>query len=226
MALLKLPRLLANLAIVNGQGQPTGAFLRLFNDAFTAIENNANQTAQNVADLAAIVAQLQATTALAQSAQQAANEAQATADASGGTGTSGSAETPNVNLVTVGSWVNGPLVNLTGVIAGDLTIPGSGPQQDDDVYIDLGGTSSAGEFRIVEVIGGVDTTVFTGTFSVYNYGAGGGFYVVNNASAAAVQAFIDARVTTGAVSYRLDARLLTGQPIISLSLYLFARRSA
>lgn len=216
---LKLPRLLANLAIVNGQGQPTNAFLRLFNDAFSLIETNANQTAQNVLDLQAAFAAIQAVSQVAQAAQQAANVAQETADqAGGGTAVSGSSSAI-INPLGA-AWVNGPQVDLTGVAAGNLTIDGTGPQQDDS----MSSTDNYyGQYRVVEIIGMVETVLFTGDYQVYL----GNPATVLNQSAAAVAAFSSARISTGAVSYRLDANRTDGGIIVSLDLllYLFVRRS-
>lgn len=153
-----------------------------------------------------------------QVAQFSANATQAEVDILSGSGSvSGSASNPAVD-VPDGTWVLGPQVDLTGVVAGDLTITGSGPQQDSDLAST--GTFN-GQFRIVEVVGGVDTVLDTFGFTV---SAGGTLGTVLYVSA--VSDFIAARATTGAVSYRIDARRATGSAsLTSLSLYIFARRA-
>lgn len=217
---LKLPRLLANLSIVNAKGQPTNPFLRLFNDAFTAIEVNANQTAQNVLDLQAAYAAIQASTTAAQAAQQSANAAQESADqAAGGMAVSGSNDM--IVVPRTSAWELGPQVDLTGVSAGNLTISGSGPRQEPGLSA---AATISGNYRIVEIVGLVETPLFIGNYTYYQGSPG----TVVNQSASSVSAFNLARPSTGAVSYRIDAnRTDGGTPVepMDLSLYLFVRRA-
>jgi len=225
----KLPTRQARLPIVDSKGLPTSDFLRFLNidligSIQTALNQNSDATAaiaQIVSDLQIVVAQLQATSTAAQSAQQAANNAQETADAAGGTATSGSASNPSIDLPTLNAWVNGPVVNLTGVVAGNLTITGSGPQQDGDVSV--AGTGANGEFRIVEIDGMTETTRFTGQMNIRTFD--GSTYTVTNLSSSEVQDFVEARTNTGAISYRIDARRTSGTAVSSLLLYIFARRT-
>lgn len=78
MAAFKLPRLKANLAIVNGKGWPTDYFLRLFNiELAQRIEQN--ETEQNE-----ILARLVAAEEAAAAAQATADEALAAAESGGG----------------------------------------------------------------------------------------------------------------------------------------------
>lgn len=225
MALFKLPRLKANLAVVNKDGKPTDFFLRLFNIDFAQrIEANENAQNQTIEDLAGIVAQLQAINESAQAAASAANEAQASADAAaGGMAVSGSASDPAVDLIGSG-WVLGPVVSLTGVAAGDLTISGSGPQQDSDVDMSGAKGGMSCNFRIVEVVGGVDTVVFTGNFQVFTL-ADGSPATVTNQSSSSVSSFVSTRTSTGAVDYRIDARGTGARDVTSLLLYIYARRA-
>ena len=85
--------------------------------------------------------------------------------AQSGTGESGAA---SLTVDVIGStWVNGPLVNLTGVAAGNLTYPGSGPAQQNDTSVNPAGPNGTynGNWRIQEIISSVETTVFTGTYA-------------------------------------------------------------
>jgi len=231
--LFKLPRIQANTAIVNNVGKALIYFTRFWDEFATAIEGQINTINQTVADIAAIVAQLQliveqlqVITGLAQVAQQTANDAQETADAAGGgTARSGSATNPSVNLFDPPTWTAGPTVSLTGVSAGNLTASGTGPIQDADVTITVinpGDTIAEIEFRLVEVVGGVDTYLQTWTATVSGTMTPA---TVSNSSAAAVAAYTAARVTTGAVDYRVDARKTTGADVNDLSLYLYVRRA-
>lgn len=226
MASLKLPRLKANLAMVNSKGQPLEYFLRFLNVEWAnRIEANEASQDETIAALQVVVDQLQALSEATQAAQQAANNAQETADgAAGGGATSGVNQDPAINLPTGGAWVNGPQVDLTGVIAGNLTITGSGPQQDDDVDLIGSGTQNVnGEFRIVEIDGG-ETTVFTGNLRASKLNDISGT-IITNLSSSDVSSFSLARANTGNISYRIDARNLGARTIFSLLLYIFVRRS-
>lgn len=227
---MPLPKLSAQSPIARpGSLQPTSGFLEFMEEtrrelirAFAELVAVNDRQDATITDLASIVSQIQATAAVAQAAQQAANNAQAAADGSGAV--SGSNTNPAVNLFADGIWIEGPQVDFTGVIAGTLTISGTGPQQDADVSI-TGPSNFAGEYRVVEIDGVTETVVFAPSpFVVSNFGEGG--CVVGNESASAVQAFSAARTSTGAISYRLDARKVSGDEVNSLLLYLFARRTA
>lgn len=217
-----LPRLKSDLAIVKpANGKPTRAFEVFVNQQIlTPLESAIQNIQQNILDLQAAFAAIQAVNEVAQAAQQAANTAQETADtAGGGTALSGS-ETGTVNPTGV-VWSLGPVVALTGVAAGDLTITGSGPQQSDTIFAE---ETVMGQFRIVEIVGGVDTAVFTGSYTVY---PGSPATVLNN-SGAAVSAFTSARASTGSVSYRMDVNKTNpGVPPspVDLDVYIFVRRS-
>lgn len=225
---LKLPILNQSIAIVDPRtGYPTPAFVRYWNvDFIGAIESSVNDLIDVQTDLSAAIEQIRDVLEIAQNAQETANNAQTDADsAGGGTARSGSASDPAVTL-PVGVWVNGPQVDLTGVAAGTLTIPGSGPLQDDDVtLVGASGDLVSFEFRIVEVILGVDEVLFTGTATAYKEKSGGGsMTTIANGSSTDISAFSSARASTGDVSYRIDARCAT-RSITSLLLYVFARRS-
>lgn len=236
----KIPRPVWTQAIVDKAGLATKAFSRRIEEAFAKLETQETSQdetlaliqqvqAQQAAQLALILANQTAT----QTAQTTANEAQATADgAGGGTAVSGSdTDTGNTVSSTV-SWVAGPLVSLTGVVAGNLTVPGSAPTSSGTTVAitNINIVSHTGEFRIVEVIGGVDGTAY-GPFAYYastlldpttpgSYPA-----EVYTPDSAAVAAINDPRVSTGAVSYRMDFRRVNGPTVNNLAGYLFARRS-
>lgn len=126
-----------------------------------------------------------------------------------GGGTSGLAqgEFSSANTLT---WTHGPVVSLTGVAAGHLTIFGSGPSQDANTGVNavsgIQGTFT-GNWRVVEVIGGVDTVVYPpggpGTYTAQRYrddqGIENVLYTNDDTSTVSI-----ARSTTGAMDYRLD----------------------
>lgn len=217
---LKLPRLKAGLAIVDSQGRPTTAFLQLFNVEFAArIEANDAATQANILAIQQVLQAAQGAQTAAQAAQQSANQAQEAADqAGGGTVTSGGAF-GTVSPVGL-TFVPGPQVDLTGVVAGTLTINGTGPQQDDTNTSPIDFT---GEFRVVEIVGMTETTVFLGTYRVY----AGSPQTVTNESITAVSGFSSMRSSTGAVSYRIDLNRNDGGPVadLTVSSYIYARRA-
>lgn len=218
---LTLPKLQIRMPITNMDGTPSVAFHRFFNVEFAgAIERN--DAAQEVVNeqLALQLAQIVTALEAAQIAVQTANAAQEAVDQAGGTGVSGSAAA-SVSLTSNGVWVSGPQVDLAGLVAGNLTITGSGPQN--DVSTDVDGSSSSGQWRVVEIEAGVDSVVFTGSFSVSKSGS---VVIVTNESSSAAASFSLARTNTGSISYRLDARKSSGSILTGLSLYLYARRSA
>lgn len=237
---IKLPQLQARIAIVDAKGQPTPAFVRYWNlDLLKPLEGTVNEIIQiqnglaqvvatqteEIARLNAALAQIQALLGLTQQAQEAANNAQQTADEALADGTvSGSATDPSVD-VNPGPWTLGPQIDLTSVLAGTLTISGSGPQQDANVALSGDDGTSSWEFRVVEVVGGIDDVVFTGSFSADLFS---GVTYITNTSASAVSSFSSARTSTGAVSYRIDARPSGGVGLRSISdllLYVYARRA-
>ena len=223
---MALPVLSAQQPIVNPDRRPSSLFLRFMEE--TRREQIRTDAAQDetVAALAAIVEQLRVILINVQVAQQAANVAQETADTAIGSGTvSGFAENPSITVPDA-SWVLGPETELTGVVAGNLTITGTGPQQDDDVSLLGSGTRSfVGEYRVVEIVGMTETVVFTGSMTASQVGVDG-TAVVSNTSAADAAALNLARSSTGTVTYRIDARKTSGATITELYLYLFVRRAA
>ena len=156
-----------------------------------------NQTNLNTSAIAAITATQSQIIALQQQLL-AIQQAQ-----SGSSGHSGAANS-TVN-VTGSAWVHGPVVNLTGVAAGNLTYPGSGPGQVNATAVNptTGVQGSfVGDWRIQEVIGASETTVFSGTYEAQRQTGDSGIEsILWNLSSTTGSV---ARTTTGAISYRLD----------------------
>lgn len=245
MALFKLPRLQERTAIVDNAGKVVRFFSRYWDEFAKAIEQQVNDIlavqaaiqqaqldilavqavqASEIARLNAVVFANQQTQAAAQAAAQAANQAQQTADDALANGTvSGSANDPSMTLAGTG-WVTGPQVDLASVLAGTLTIPGTGPQQDLDVTLSSVPGTFAGEYRIIEIDGVTETLVFTGNMSA-NQSLGEPTATVSNDSVADVAAFSDPAATTGAISYRLDARRTSGANLNDVYFYIYARRA-
>lgn len=236
---IRLPRLQQGLSIVDPKtGRPSAAFVRYWNvELLGGLERSVNavievqneiteiQTIQTseIARLNAVVFQGQTVAMQAQQAQAAANAAQQTADEALADGTvSGSATDPSVSVGLTTAWVPGPQVDLVGVVAGNLTITGTGPQQDADVAF-VSGTTFSGEFRVVEIDGMTETVL--DVFSMSAYSTGSNATVTNN-SIAAVEAFNMPLTTTGSLSYRIDVRKTSGGELSDLLLYIFARRAA
>jgi hypothetical protein len=149
----QLPRLSLSVPVA-GDLKPTTVFQRWWQTVCEAIEKQ--EEAQDT-----VLSQIQAAFV------QAGLGVVAT-DAAAGTAVSGQAA---ATLLTVDSaaWVAGPLVALAGVTAPmtHLTLTGSGPQS---------GASSGGpmdgEYRIQEIVGASEATVFTGHFSARTTVAG------------------------------------------------------
>lgn len=227
MAIFKLPRLKANLAIVSGQGKPLDYFLRFWNiDVAPLIERQEASQEETLAMIQAIQAQQSQQLELINDALELAGLALATAD--GGSPTKSGSATGTFNLSGT-SFVVATTVALTSVSAGDLTIPGTSPTASPSITAMTGGTVMNGEYQIIEVDNGVDNgTVFTGTFIVTDVTTDepNQIFSINHVSASAVAAFTDARTTTGAISYRAEVRRVSGASMTGMRFYLFARRAA
>lgn len=197
----KLPAIQQNVPVTDPEsGMMTAYFSDWLARTLQQLVDQTNQMAGVIANLQAQQAQVVAALATLQATQVATAKAQQTADTAGGTsGRSGFATaTLNVGL----GWSPGPQINLSGVSAGNLAIHGSGPSQGSTTYADAGGWT--GQWRIQEIIGAVETTVFSGTFtSVYIADPFGNvtYYLWNDTDTTNVS--IPA-TSTGSVSYRLD----------------------
>lgn len=225
MAAFKLPRLKANLAIVDGKGLPLGYFLRLFNiELAERIEQNEADQAATIIALQQLAAQQAEQLVLINQALELAGLALETAD--GGSTTKSGSNTGSFSLSGT-SAVPVTTVALAGVVAGNLTIPGTGPSQVIGTTAMTGGNYVEAEYDIVEVVGGIDTVVFTGQFNVLDVTGDEPYQIfqVNHTSSASVAAFTTARSTTGTMDYRLDVRRLTGASMTGMRFYLFVRRA-
>lgn len=215
MALGKLPRIQRGIPIVDSAGRALDYFLRLLGDAFTMIERaEASQDAT--------IARLDELTATQQQQLILINEALELAGIAIGLTGGNSGTTVVERDMTPSAWVLGPQVNLTGVVAGDLTIPGSGLFSKPGTTSFFGDTN--GEIRVVEIVGGVDAVVggpWTYVITRTDPNPAGTVYVAN---ASEIPTFTSARSTTGAVSYRIDTRMLEGD-VNNIDVKLYARRT-
>lgn len=216
MAIFKLPKLQARSPIVDKEDRPTNYFLRFLNvDYSGAIETAVNAQANQIALNEQILATQQQQLMLINEALELAGIA------IGLSGGNSGSTTTELDLIFP-TWVLGPVVNLTGVVAGNLTIPGSG-------LISKSATRSAfgdfnGELRLVEIVGGVDTIIggpWAFVASRSDPDPAGTVYISNPGE---VSSFTSARSTTGAVSYRIDARMLTSD-LNNIDVKLYARRT-
>lgn len=215
MAAFKLPRLKANLAIVSGDGKPTDFFLRLFNiDLVQRIEQQETNQDAVLAQLAEVQATQEAQLVLINEALELAGIAIGQSPGNSGSTTS---------VVTLdGTWTLGPQVDLLGVVAGDLTIPGSGLFATVSTTAEEDGTD--GELRLVEIVGGVDTIIGgPWDFAAVRFGSNPSVYFSNPSE---INALSLALTTTGAVSYRMDARVTTpSRTINNAQLKLYVNRT-
>lgn len=217
MAAFKLPRLKANLAIVSGNGKPTDFFLRLFNiDLVQRIEQQETSQNELIEQINILQEQQGAQLVLINEALELAGIA------IGLTGGNSGSTTVEVDMSVPPNWVLGPVVNLTGVVAGDLTIPGSG------LFSKSTTTSLTGErqgqLRVVEIVSGVDTVIggpWTFTVTRPDPNPASPVYIGNPAE---IPVFTSARSTTGAVSYRIDTQMLDGD-VNNIDVKLYARRT-
>lgn len=217
----KLPAVQQNVPITDPE---TGMMTAYFSDwlarTLQQLVDQANQTAGMIASVQAQQATLLAAISTLQATQAATAKAQQTADsAGGGAGRSGFAtSTLNVGL----GWSPGPRVDLSTVSAGVLAIHGSGPTQGTTTTADFG--TFNGEWRIREIVGAVETTVFTGTFtSSYFVTEFGTFYALwNNTDTTSVS--IPA-TSTGSVSYRMDLQFTQSVSAFNVVANLYVYRS-
>ena len=230
---LRLPRLDSMTRYIDDQGRTTLDLQRFWQEVVEALEGQEAAQDQILADLATVQANQAAQLALLQQTVIDVQIAQATANAAGGGGVSGSDTDTNITVSSTVTWTPGPQVSLAGVVANNITIVGSGPQQDSDVTMFISNVTQyvmTGEYRLVEVIGGVDGA----TFGPWNFEVSypeapptTGTYPgsVINTDSPSVASFSSARSSTGTVEYRLDFRRISGPTVQNLRGYLFARRS-
>ncbi len=206
----------------------TGLMSAYFSDWLTRVlaqlvaqvNTNSNLIAQVQAQQATLLAAI----TQIQAVQAATAQAQATADAAGGGGGQSGFATVTLDVGS-GGWSAGPQVDLAGVIAGNLTLAGTAPVQGASTYLDTLGDWT-GQWRIREIVGAVETTVFSGVFSV-----GGSndpdsgtisYYLYNGTDTTSVSI---PQTSVGAVSYRMD--LILDNPVSALNVVanLYVRRA-
>lgn len=199
----------------------TGTMTSYFSDWLTrTLSAIITQTNSNTSIIATLQAQQKQILAQQQQIIAANNAAN---NASGGT--AGNAQ-GNFSSLTTSVWTNGPTVSLTGVAAGNLTIFGSGPTQDNSTGVNaISGVLGdfTGDWRIVEIVGAVETVVFSGFWHGERDRDDAGieniFYNTTDTSTVSIPA-----TSTGAVDYRLDFRSPSCD-ITSALLYLAVVRS-
>lgn len=223
----KLPAIQQGVPIVDpATGMMTAYFSDWLNRVLVQVTTQINSINTVVTSLQAQQAQLVAQGQATNTAAQQAAAAQATADAGTPTGAkSGMATADPVNASGSG-WVNGPQVDLTGVAAGNLTIPSSGPNQTNNTGINaLSGILGqfTGNWRIQEIVGFVETTVFSGTYNAErdrdDQGIENILYNLTDTNTPVIPL-----TSTGAVSYRLDINA-PGFDLTAVQLYLYVRRA-
>lgn len=214
--------------IVNpDDGKPTQQYILWSNNQLEVLRGAIIILQNQVTNLQNVQASLVAAQAQATAASVAAAQAQATAD--GGSGGGGATSGQAQGTINVGAaWSTAAVVSLSGVVAGNLTIAGSGPQQTTATTISAY-TTIAGAWRVVEVIGGVDTVVYSGTFQATRTQEptdfGGSFditFLFNDNDTSQVSI---ARSTTGTMDYRLDLMGAGGFTITSVLGFLYVRRA-
>ncbi len=195
MAVLIPPEVQQGVPIVNMQDGSASAYFSLW--LAMVLAGLVDQTNLNTSAIAAIQANQASIIAL--QAQVVSIQQNQT-----GSGQSGSASLLGgaVGL----TWTNGPVVSLTGVAAGNLTFPGSGPTQGDSTVVNPGGGqgSFVGAWRIQEIILAVETTVFTGTYVAQRLRDDGALPFASVLYNTSNTSTVVPRITTGAMDYRLD----------------------
>lgn len=223
----KPPPLIPQSAIVDPKsGVPTQFFLDWINEFASRLAVAINALNTSTDALTAAIASSVSQQAANVTQSQAVAQAQAAADsAGGGPEQSGDALLIAFNVPAGGAWVAGPLVNLAGVVAGNVSCINSGPSQISTTSCSLRGQFTA-FYRIVEVVLGVDTVIFTGQFGIDRFQDDtvppSDFVSLYNQTDSVT--FAAARASAGAVSYRMDV----SSPDVTLAdiqLYLYARRS-
>lgn len=210
---LTLPRLFTTLPIVDSSGNTSAQFTSFWNSAMTNLENA-------VTALQSQITQNQAAQAAATAAQTQANNALTVADSGGSSGAQSGSTT--VNGLTIGTvWLDGPQVDLTSVLAGNLsfTVSFIGAQASGSP------SGDTGHYRIQQIISSVETTVFTGNVIITPVITGviGWLLVITDQSTVGWSGINFPESSTGAVSYRLDFKLDNLTYLVSTAT-IYARR--
>lgn len=208
----QLPAIQASVPVTDPQ---TGMMTAYFSDWLTRVLNQLtsqiNLNTSTIAALQQTQAQLLAAVATIQAVQNAL--------ANPGTHTGFATQVLNVGL----GWSMGPEVFLSGVSAGNLSISGSGPTQQSNTYSDNG--TFIGNWRVQEIVGVSETTVFTGTFTATQTFDGETdttyYNLYNNSDTTA----LIARTSTGSVAYRMDLEFTTGVSAFNVVASIYVARS-
>lgn len=210
---------LTGLQITDANGMATVQFTQFWQQAMNLIQAQITNIDSNVVNI-------QASLAAAAAAQATANNAQAAADAGGGTPSARSGSNTVTNLFVGADWTQGPLVPLLTVSAGNLT----GSASFNTATTATSPISATGQYRIQQVIGVSETTVFTGNWIItsaqISFAPDPPRWLVtaSDQSSAALAALNLSLATTGSIDYRLDF-ILSGAAFTLKSTYLFVRRS-
>lgn len=218
MAMFKLPRLKANLAIVNGQGKPLDYFLRFWNievaPRIEAQEISQDEIIQNVLE----IQQAQA--------QQLALINQALELAGLALGQEPNTETETMLVTITDDWELGPEVEFASAVDPEtITIAGSG------VYVVSGAeanfSSATGQLRLVEIDGGETVIGGPWNFTVSLFAVPPGdpqAIIITNPPQ--VASYSSLRANSGTIRYRIDAKLETGQVLSNVQITTTVRRPA
>lgn len=215
----------SNTPITEKGDRPSVVFINWMNLMLSALKANVTSINNSILALQAQQATFLAAQNSATTAQLTAATAQATAD-SGGAARSGNA----TGTINVGSgWSAACQVDLLTVSAGNLTIEGTGPLQDVTTDITPPGIYTAA-WRVVEIVGAVETVVFTGSYDANHFTINvtesivEQLYLYNTTDTSAGAVTIP-RASVGSVSYRLDLQGVSGVVFYNVIGTLFVRRS-
>lgn len=225
--MVKFTRVKGSDPIATKTGTATPAFIRFWDQFCRGLERQEASQDASLAAIQAVQVQLAQQLDLINQALELAGLALETADGGGATKSGSATGVFGMNSPVFAATAT---VVLTSVSAGDLTLPGSGPNQQTGTTLMTGGTESFGEYQVVEVDNGVDgVVVFTGQFTVTDISTPDlpyQVFTINHTSADALAAFVAARTTTGDVDYRVETRRVSGADVGGMRFYLFARREA
>lgn len=214
---IKLPRLTSQDAVSTDQARgqffvaaPT--FANFWNQTCSLIERTFSATNTQVTQIQQALQAIQATQAQLTATTAATNAAQASADQ--GTGGFVSGTDNQTVFLTSSTFATICTINLTGVTAGTLNLTGSGPVSD---------TTPSGFGGEVQIIDSSANVVSAPSYFQFDYDPDAN--VTNLTISPTIADPVPGQLTTGSVSYLLQARAL-GQSSGSIGFYLFARRTA
>jgi len=211
----KLPRIFPGFPMMDKDGNVSVEFTRYWNTFADSIDASVTSINSQLVQLNTIQS---ATTA----SQAQANMALTIADG-GGTPGSQSGSNSVSSLSVAQACANGTRVDLTSVAAGNLTFNLSFTGG----LSTLNPVSDTGSYRIQEIVGALETTVFTGNLYVIPTGgyAGIGWIIIpGDGSISSWSGVNFPQTSTGAVSYRLDF-ILNSITFTLQDINLYVRRS-